>query len=120
MNERTRLPNRRPAITVPISWRAGDGSSKHYFVTVGLYHDGTPGEIFANGDHEGSQIDSMLSDACILISLALQHKVDPAALSHSMMRVPAIGGDPLGAATYPASPIGAIVDALVELAKDVT
>ena len=119
MNERTRLPNRRHSITVPISWRAGDGSDKNYFCTVGFFEDGTPGEIFANGDHEGSQIDGMLSDACILISLALQHKVDPKVLAHSMIRVPGIGDDPLGTATYPASPIGAIVDALVNLSKDV-
>ncbi len=118
MNERTRLPNRRPHITVPISWWSGDGSEKNYFCTVGLYHDGTPGEIFANGDHEGSQIDGMLSDACILISLALQHKVDPKVLAHSMVRVPGIGDDPLGVATYPASPIGAIVDALVKISGD--
>lgn len=115
--ERIRLPNRRPSITVPISWRAPDGSERNYFVTVGLHHDGTPGEVFANGEQEGSQIDAMISDACILISLALQYRVDPKVLGHSMVRDTGIGQDYNDSAIYPASPIGAIVDALVKLSN---
>lgn len=117
--KRTRLPNRRYSVTIPISWKSPDGSDRNYYVTIGFFSDGVPGEIFANGEQEGSQIDAMLSDACILVSLLLQHKVDPKTLAHSMVRVPGVGDDALGAATYPASPIGAIVDALVKLPGDI-
>ena len=52
----------------------------------------------------GSELDGLLDDSAILISMLLQHGVEPAALANTMGR--------LGDGTSPASVIGAIVDLL--------
>lgn len=113
---RTRLPNRRTSLTELVTWQAADGSERAYHVTVGFGSDDRPLEVFANGDREGSERDAILSDACVAISLALQHGATPASLARSMLLVPALGDDPWRPATRPASPVGAIVGLLVEVA----
>lgn len=52
---------------------------------------------------------SLLEDACVVVSLALQHGITPAELAHSMGRAPA--GE---TTTTPASVIGAVVEVLAE------
>ncbi len=54
----------------------------------------------------GSSVEAVLDDACILVSLLLQHGVEPAALAKTVGRLE--GG------TAPASVIGAICDRLAE------
>ena len=65
------------------------------------------GEVFAGGAKSGSELDGLLDDSAVLISLLLQHGAAPAALARTMGR--------LGDGTEPASVIGAIVDRLAEL-----
>ena len=80
-----------------------------YAVTVGFQPDtGEPREIFTHGARVGSNMDGILDDACILLSLLLQHRVEPAALARSMGR--------LGTGGQAASIIGAIADLLAEKA----
>jgi len=63
-------------------------------------------EVFAD-TVKGGQMQATIADACVLISLALQHDIAPAALAKSMARCP----DPMaGGADMPASPIGTILD----------
>ena len=62
------------------------------------------GEVFAGGAKSGSELDGLLDDAAILISLLLQNGVEPAALAKTVGR--------LGDGTAPASVIGAIIDLL--------
>jgi len=45
------------------------------YLTVGLYEDGTPGEIFGRISKMGSTINGLLDACCIAISLGLQHGV---------------------------------------------
>jgi hypothetical protein len=99
------LPQRRPSVT-----RAVTIADRPVAVTVGFYLDGRPGEVFADGPKEGSQMQAVLSDACVLVSIALQHGLPPAALAQSLGRSPApwLGED----ATVWASPIGAILEAV--------
>jgi hypothetical protein len=90
-------------------------------VTVGFDQAGCPLEVFASGasagpHREGSEIHAMIADACVALSLALQHGARPEALAKSMLRTPAPGDDPWRPATRPASPVGAIVGLLVEVA----
>ena len=92
------LPDRRPAETAEIVF---DG--QRFTVTVGFYPDGRPGEVFADGARIGSDLDALLDDACVALSLLLQHGVDPVRLAGSMGRL----GD-----RRPASLIGAMVDRL--------
>ncbi len=93
---RTRLPNRRPNETADLLFEG-----QRYHVTIGFDLDGRAGEVFCHGAKVGSSMDLLLDDACVALSLLLQHGVKPRDLAHSMGRL----GD--GAA---ASIIGALVD----------
>lgn len=66
----TPLPDERPSLTQKISIGELDA-----YVTVGMYPDGRPGEIFIKCDKEGSMIKGMLHSFAIAISLGLQHGI---------------------------------------------
>lgn len=69
--ERLRLPDEREAITRRFSFVGGDS----FFVVVGLYGDGRPGELMAFDLRMGSE-EHALIDACFeAISVGLQHGV---------------------------------------------
>ena len=95
---RQRLPNRRPNMTVEL-----EHDSRNYAVTVGFdpRHERIR-EVFTHGAQVGSAMDAILDDACVALSLLLQHGVEPAALAASMGR--------LGEGAVPASIIGALTD----------
>jgi hypothetical protein len=93
---RQRLPNRRPAETVEL-----EHNGSRFTVTIGLYPDGRPGEVFTHGIRSGSNLDALLADACVVVSCLIQHGVDPRDVASSMGR--------LGNAE-PASIIGAVID----------
>lgn len=97
MNRR-RLPNRRPSVTAEL---IHDGRA--YAVSLGFDPaDAWLGEVFAHGAKVGSNMDGILDDACIALSLLQQHGVDAAILANSMGR--------LGDGATPASIIGAVAD----------
>lgn len=106
---RTALPPRRPNITTEALWQ------DHLItVTVGLDpKTGKPREVFAN-TLRGGAMAAALADASVLISIALQHGVTPAALGKSLGRVPAwVNGEQIEA---PASPVGTIIECVKEAA----
>ena len=96
---RTRLPDRRAAETVKL-----EHGGQRFTVTVGFYPDGRPGEVFTHGMRTGSALDALLADACVLVSLLVQHGVEPGELASSMGR---LGG------SEPASVVGAVIDLLI-------
>jgi hypothetical protein len=99
---RERLPNRRPNETTTLVF-----GGLRFAVTIGFFPaDGRPGEVFASGAKSGCDLDYLLDDACVALSLLLQHGVEPAALANSMGRV--------GDGVTPASLIGALADRLAE------
>lgn len=110
MTARARLPDRRPNLTRSIAWQG-----REIVVTAGFDPaSGVLREVFAAGAKEGSDMAMVLADACVVISLALQFGARPGDLAHSLGRVPAWGAD--GAeGEAPASAIGAVVEALVQL-----
>jgi ribonucleoside-diphosphate reductase alpha chain len=67
---RRRLPDERQAITHKFSIAGHKG-----FLTVGMYEDGTPGEIFISMSKEGSVISGLLDAFATSISYALQYGV---------------------------------------------
>ena len=93
---RERLPHRRAAMTVGI-----EHSSQQFTVTIGFYSDGRPGEVFTHGIKTGSSLDALLADACVLLSLLMQHGVGTNELASSMGR---------HGSSEPASVIGAVLD----------
>ncbi len=100
---RQRLPCRRLNETVDLRFEG-----RHFHGTIGRFVDGRPREVFCHGAKVGSGMDLLIDDACVMLSLLLQHQVGPRALAHSMGRL----GD--GAA---ASIIGALVDLVVKNAE---
>lgn len=67
---RHKLPDSRNARTHHFSVGGHDG-----YVTVGLYEDGRPGEIFFRVTKEGSTVNGLMDSLGISMSMALQHGV---------------------------------------------
>ena len=72
---RRRLPNERPSITHRFTVGGFEG-----YLTVGLYEDKTPGEIFLVVAKEGSTLSGLMDAFATSVSLALQYGVPLAAL----------------------------------------
>lgn len=105
---RTPLPPRRQNRLHDIEF---DG--RCYTICVGYDFSGMPREVFVDGPKAGSSMDALLSDACILASIALQYGAQPSELRHSLGMVPAFHE---GRETQVrASLIGVLVDALVPI-----
>jgi ribonucleoside-diphosphate reductase alpha chain len=67
---RHKLPDERRAITHKFDIQGHEG-----YITVGIYEDGTPGEIFLVMSKEGSTISGLMDAFATSISLALQYGV---------------------------------------------
>ncbi|HYV86314.1 MAG TPA: vitamin B12-dependent ribonucleotide reductase [Patescibacteria group bacterium] len=67
---RRRLPDERRAITHKFSIAGHDG-----YLTVGMYEDGKPGEIFLVMAKEGSVVSGLMDSFATAVSLALQYGV---------------------------------------------
>jgi len=67
---RRRMPDERRSVTH--KFRVGEQEG---YVTVGLYDDGSPGEIFVNISKEGSTIRGLMDSVAVLTSMALQYGV---------------------------------------------
>jgi len=74
---RRRLPDDRRSITHKF-----DVSGHEGYLTVGLYEDGTPGEMFITMAKEGSTIGGLMDCFGIAISICLQYGVPVSALVH--------------------------------------
>jgi ribonucleoside-diphosphate reductase alpha chain len=96
---RRRLPDERRAITHHFSIAGQEG-----YLTVGVYDDGLPGEIFVRMAKEGSTISGLMDSIATVVSLALQHGVPLEVLcakfSHTRFEPSGWSGNPkLGYAT---------------------
>ena len=67
---RRRLPDTRHAITHKFDVAGHEG-----YITVGLYEDGSPGELFTIMAKEGSTIGGLMDTIATLVSVALQYGV---------------------------------------------
>ncbi|MGC9971142.1 MAG: vitamin B12-dependent ribonucleotide reductase [Bryobacteraceae bacterium] len=67
---RRKLPDERQSVTHKFSISGHEG-----YVTVGLYEDGTPGELFITMAKEGSTISGLMDGFATAISFALQYGV---------------------------------------------
>jgi len=74
---RERLPDTRQSITHKFILDGHEG-----YVTVGLYPDGRPGELFIKMAKQGSTVSGLVDTIGVLTSLALQYGVPPEALAH--------------------------------------
>jgi ribonucleoside-diphosphate reductase alpha chain len=67
---RRRLPDERRSITHKFSIGGHEG-----YMTVGMYEDGTPGELFVTMAKEGSVVSGLMDNFATMISMALQYGV---------------------------------------------
>ena len=67
---RERLPDERRSITHKFQVGGQEG-----YITVGLYEDGRPGEIFIKMAKEGSTVSGLMDTVALLTSVALQYGV---------------------------------------------
>ena len=67
---RRKLPSERKSITHEFSIGGCEG-----YITVGLYEDGTPGEIFITMDKEGSTVSGLMDSFVTAVSYGLQHGI---------------------------------------------
>ena len=70
MTVRRQLPDERRSLTHKFSIANHDG-----YIHVGMYEDGSPGEIFVRMAKEGSTISGLMDSFATAVSLALQHGV---------------------------------------------
>ncbi len=68
--QRKKLPDTRQSITHKFSVAGHDG-----YITVGLYQDGNPGEVFITMAKEGSTLSGVMDSFALAISIALQYGV---------------------------------------------
>ena len=68
--KRTRLPAERQAITHKFTIDNHEG-----YMTVGLYDDGTPGELFITMSKTGSSLSGLIDGFAMVFSIALQYGV---------------------------------------------
>ena len=90
---RRRLPDERKALTHHFSVGGQEG-----YLTVGLYEDGVPGEIFITMSKEGSTVSGLMDCFATAVSLALQYgvplKVLCAKFSHTRFEPSGFTGNP--------------------------
>ena len=76
---RKKLPNTRPSITHKFNVAGHEG-----YLTVGLYKDGSPGELFITMSKEGSTVGGLMDTIGTLTSFALQWGVPLKTLANKM------------------------------------
>jgi ribonucleoside-diphosphate reductase alpha chain len=90
---RERLPNERKAVTHHFEVGGHDG-----YVTVGLYPDGRPGEVFFRVTKEGSTVNGLMDSLGLAMSMALQHGVP---LKDLVRKLAHLRFEPAGATNNP-------------------
>jgi ribonucleoside-diphosphate reductase alpha chain len=93
---RRHLPDERRSVTH--KFRVGEQEG---YVTVGLYDEGTPGEIFVNISKEGSTIRGLMDSVAVLTSVALQYGVP---LRSLVEKFRGVHFEPAGLTNNPAIP----------------
>lgn len=93
---RTPLPPTRDSVTHKFAIGGHEG-----YLTVGLYPDGRPGEIFLKMAKEGSTLSGMCQAFCRAFSLSLQHGLD---LEDATLRFKGMRFEPMGQTSNPDIP----------------
>ena len=68
--QRQRLPDERASVTHKFSVGGSEG-----YITVGMYEDGRPGEIFIKMSKEGSTLSGVMDGLALTLSIGLQYGV---------------------------------------------
>jgi hypothetical protein len=79
---REKLPNRRPSEV--FDWFSAMGM--RFTASVSRYPDGRISELFCDNHKAGSAIGTLVRDAAIIFSFAVQHGADPEAIRRALCR----------------------------------
>ncbi len=93
---RQSLPTTRDSLTHKFQVAGHEG-----YLTIGLYPDGRPGEIFIKISKEGSAISGMCQAFCRAFSLALQYGLT---VEEAVVRFKGMRFEPMGATSNPDIP----------------
>lgn len=97
---RERLPNRRASTIIDF-----ESMNMQFTASISRYPDGRIGELFIDNHKAGSDIGTLVRDAAIIFSFAVQHGADAEAIRRALCRDSE--GQPLG-------PLGAVLDLIAE------
>jgi ribonucleoside-diphosphate reductase alpha chain len=95
-SRRETLPVTRRSLTHKFAIAGHEG-----YLTVGLFEDGRPGEIFIKMSKEGSTLSGLIQGFCRAFSLALQHGLSTA---DAVERFRGMRFEPMGPTTNPDIP----------------
>lgn len=85
---RTELDPRRLSITSKLTHTCADGTSLHVIATFGLDKTGKVREVFCSSFKDGADLRSLVMDACVCLSLLLQHGYSVQELRSKMTPTP--------------------------------
>ena len=95
-NERLTLPTTRHSVTHKFAIAGHEG-----YLTIGLFEDGSPGEIFIKMSKEGSTLSGLIQGFCRAFSLALQYGLT---VHDAVDRFRGMRFDPMGPTSNPEIP----------------
>ncbi|MBC8202232.1 MAG: hypothetical protein H8E91_00215 [Planctomycetes bacterium] len=95
-SSRRALPPTHQSVTHKFSINGHEG-----YLTIGLFDDGSPGEIFIKMSKEGSTLSGLIQGFCRAFSLAIQYGLP---LTDAVERFRNMRFDPLGITSNPAIP----------------
>jgi ribonucleoside-diphosphate reductase alpha chain len=105
VSQRKTLPAVRDSVTHKFSIMGHEG-----YLTIGLFEDGQPGEIFIKMAKEGSTLSGLVQGYCRAFSLALQYGLP---MEEAVRRFKGMRFEPLGTTSNPEIPEAAsIIDYL--------
>lgn len=81
--ERVKLPDRRPAVRLRMKWEDNQKNLHIADVSFGFDKAGAIREVFCLAKKEGSDLQGLVHDACIVTSIALQRGARVAELAKS-------------------------------------
>ncbi|MBT8487040.1 MAG: hypothetical protein HKO59_08050 [Phycisphaerales bacterium] len=96
MNQRRVLPTTRRSMTHKFAVAGHEG-----YLTLGLFDDGAPGEIFIKMSKEGSTLSGLIQGFCRAFSLALQYGLT---IEDAVNRFRGMRFDPMGPTNNPKIP----------------
>ena len=102
-DSRASLPPTRKSITHKFWINGTEG-----YLTIGLFADGSPGEIFMKVSKEGTVVSGLIQGFCRAFSLSLQHGLD---LGDAVSRFEGMVFEPMGVTRNPEIPeVSSILD----------
>ncbi|MEQ9454866.1 MAG: hypothetical protein RLN76_09795 [Phycisphaeraceae bacterium] len=96
LGQRSSLPETRESLTHKFQIMGYEG-----YLTIGLFQDGRPGEVFIKMSKEGSTLSGMVQAYCRAFSLALQYGLP---LEEAVRRFKGMRFEPMGSTNNPDIP----------------